>query len=113
MVLRHGENGETYCIGGENEITNLSLALKICELMDELVKEEQFAEFDRFSEGSFKDQIAFVTDRPGHDFRYAINPAKIKKIGWEPSEDFEKNLIGTIRWYLTKYSKKREGGVTC
>ena len=90
-VLERGRIGENYNIGSENEIKNLDLINQICELMQEL----------RPSSTNYKDLISFVKDRPGHDARYSINPAKIKKeLQWEPKVKFKSGLIKTIEWYL-------------
>lgn len=92
MVLDNGVLGDTYNIGGRNERKNLYIAHTICDLLDELKRKE----------GSYKDQIAFVTDRPGHDFRYAIDASKIEnELGWKAEENFESGIRKTIEWYLT------------
>ncbi len=91
LVLDHGILGETYNIGGRNERKNLYIAEAICELLDQL----------RPKERSHKEQITFVTDRPGHDFRYAIDASKIEEnLGWKAKEDFESGILKTIEWYL-------------
>lgn len=90
-VLANGVPGETYNIGGNNEIKNIDVVSSICEILDELVP----------IKGSYKDQIKFVEDRAGHDKRYAIDNRKIKeKLGWEPSESFRSGLRKTIEWYI-------------
>jgi dTDP-glucose 4,6-dehydratase len=92
-VLDRGLIGETYNIGGWNEKTNLEVVTKICELLDELRPKKD--------KTSYKNQITFVSDRPGHDKRYAINANKIKAmLGWEPKEQFETGILKTIQWYL-------------
>ena len=92
-VLNNGLIGETYNIGGWNEKTNLEVVNKICELLDELRPKKD--------KRSYKNQITFVPDRPGHDKRYAINANKIKvMLGWEPKERFETGILKTIQWYL-------------
>jgi len=96
QIFHKGKSGETYLLGGGNEFTNLSIVKKICSLLDELMPK---------SSGSYSEQISFVKDRKGHDFRYAIDASKTKvKIGWEPSEDFSSGLIKTINWYINKYT---------
>ncbi len=90
-VACNGVLGESYCIGGENLKTNKELMTKICFYLDDL----------KPSSISYKELITFVEDRPGHDFRYAINPSKIKNtIGWESRFDFEEKLQETIKWYV-------------
>ncbi len=90
-VLDAGRVGETYNIGGWNEKANLDVVHTLCALLDELVPKA----------GSYKEQIAFVTDRPGHDRRYAIDARKIEReLGWRPAETFETGLKKTVQWYL-------------
>lgn len=92
LVLEKGEIGRSYNIGGENESSNIDLVKMICEILD--LKKPK-------SNGSYKDQISFVADRPGHDARYAINPLRIsKELGWRPSVSLEEGLNLTIQWYL-------------
>jgi dTDP-glucose 4,6-dehydratase len=91
-VLESGRLGETYNIGGWNEKTNLTVVHSICDLLDELQTKET---------GSYRDQIRFVKDRPGHDQRYAIDAHKIEReLGWKPEETFETGLRKTVTWYL-------------
>ena len=92
-VLAQGKVGETYNIGGNQEKTNLSVVHTICDHLDSLQP--------RSDGQSYRDQITFVTDRPGHDRRYAIDASKIKReLGWQPQETFESGLKKTIQWYL-------------
>lgn len=92
-VLRAGRLGETYNIGGETEKANLDVVHAIADALD--------AERPRPDGRSYRDQITFVKDRPGHDRRYAINAAKMKtEMGWTPGETFESGLRKTINWYL-------------
>lgn len=96
LVYKNGVIGETYNIGGRNERKNLYIANVICELLDEMKPKE----------ASYKEQIRFVKDRPGHDFRYAIDATKIEeKLGWEAEENFESGIRKTLVWYLKKYNK--------
>lgn len=93
LVLESGELGETYNIGGHNEKTNLEVVNTICALLDELVPESIYR--------PHADLIAYVTDRPGHDVRYAIDADKIdRSLGWKPQETFNSGLRKTIEWYL-------------
>ncbi|WP_312278087.1 dTDP-glucose 4,6-dehydratase [Kosakonia cowanii] len=90
-VVTQGVAGETYNIGGHNEKQNLDVVHTICDLLDEIVPKE----------GSYRDQITYVTDRPGHDRRYAIDADKIsRELGWKPQETFESGIRKTVRWYL-------------
>jgi len=92
-VITKGRIGETYNIGGNNERQNIELVRTLCTLMD------KFAPMDNAK--SYEDLISFVTDRPGHDMRYAIDSTKIREeLGWEPNEDFESGFRKTVKWYL-------------
>lgn len=98
-VYHKGKAGETYNIGCHNEYQNLDLAQKICALLDELAPE--YKKDSSFS--SYKELISFVTDRPGHDARYAIDPTKInEEIGWKETESFDSGLQQTVKWYLNR-----------
>lgn len=91
-VLEGGRIGETYNVGGWNEQSNLSVVHILCDLLDQLQPK---------ANGSYRDQIKHVTDRPGHDRRYAIDARKIEKeLGWKPTETFETGLRKTVAWYL-------------
>lgn len=92
-VLEAGRIGEVYNIGGKNEKTNLDVVNTLCTILDELKP--------RTDGQSYKTQITFVQDRPGHDRRYAINAAKIEQeLGWKPAETFDSGIRKTISWYL-------------
>jgi dTDP-glucose 4,6-dehydratase len=92
-VLDAGDPGQTYNIGGWNERTNLDVVTMLCDVLDELRP--------RADGRSYRDQIAFVKDRPGHDRRYAIDARKIETgLGWRPAETFESGIRKTVRWYL-------------
>lgn len=96
LVATKGKVGETYNIGGHNEKKNIEVVQTIC---DELEKHRPR------KEGSYRDLITFVKDRPGHDLRYAIDASKIEKeLGWKPQEKFETGLQKTIKWYLENES---------
>jgi dTDP-glucose 4,6-dehydratase len=91
-VLAGGRCGETYNIGGWNEMPNLTIVRTICSLLDEM-RPDPAGQYDRL--------ITFVTDRPGHDRRYAIDARKIEReLGWRPAETFETGIRKTVRWYL-------------
>ncbi len=91
-VLEKGAPGETYNIGGHNEKRNIEVIHTICDTLDEIRPR---------STGSYREQITFVIDRPGHDFRYAIDAEKIKADpGWSPKESFETGIRKTVAWYL-------------
>lgn len=90
-VLKNGENGRTYNIGGENEAKNIDIALMICSILDK----------KRPGLKPYKDLISFVTDRPGHDMRYAIDPTRIRtELNWRPSVSLQVGLEKTVLWYL-------------
>lgn len=92
-IFQDGIPGETYNIGGNNELTNLTVVQTICQILDELVPQPDF---------SYQSLITFVKDRPGHDRRYAINGSKIQReLGWQPQESFATGIRKTIQWYLT------------
>ena len=93
LVADQGRVGETYCIGGNAERTNLQVVHAICAELDRQRPREDGT--------SYAEQIAFVTDRPGHDFRYAIDAGKIRdELGWEPRESFKSGIARTVAWYL-------------
>lgn len=92
-VLEKGKVGETYNVGGRSELTNLSVVNTLCEILDELRALPD--------EASYKSQITFVRDRPGHDRRYAIDADKIEReLEWRPSETFNTGIRKTVEWYL-------------
>jgi len=92
LVATKGKLGRSYNIGGENERTNLELVQTICGILDRAQPRDS---------GSYADLITFVTDRPGHDARYAIDPTRIREeLGWRPSVTVEEGLEKTVRWYL-------------
>ena len=96
-VLEAGAPGETYNIGGWNEKPNIDIVHTICSLLDKLSPHVDGKHYN--------EQITFVTDRPGHDRRYAINSNKIKRdLGWEPGETFETGIHKTVQWYLDSQS---------
>ncbi|MZI95812.1 dTDP-glucose 4,6-dehydratase [Vibrio sp. CAIM 722] len=95
-VVTEGQVGETYNIGGHNEKANIDVVKTICSLLEELVPTKPSGV------ENYSDLITYVTDRPGHDVRYAIDPSKIgKELGWVPEETFESGIRKTVEWYLT------------
>ena len=93
LVATEGKPFETYNIGGKNEKTNLQVVDTICDLLEDVKP--------RASHARYKDLITHVQDRPGHDFRYAIDTSKIEReLGWKPQETFETGMARTVQWYL-------------
>lgn len=100
-VVTEGVIGETYNIGGHNEKQNIEVVHTICDLLEELVPNNTHSKAAGNEQG-FKGLITYVTDRPGHDVRYAIDASKIEKeLGWKPEESFETGIRQTVEWYLT------------
>ena len=96
-VVSKGRVGETYTVGGNNEMTNIDLVRTLCRIMDRMRPRQGGA--------IHEDLITFVTDRPGHDMRYAIDASKLKReLGWEPNHDHEALLGSTVTWYLDNQS---------
>ncbi len=92
VVLQKGEVGRTYNIGGRAELANIDVVKTICSALDNFVPRKQ---------GQYADLITYVSDRPGHDFRYAIDCTRIEKeLGWVPSHTFNEGILETVRWYL-------------
>lgn len=114
-VVTEGKIGETYNIGGHNEKANIDVVKTICSILEELVPNKPN------NIENYSDLITYVTDRPGHDLRYAINATKIKnELNWVPDETFETGLRKTVEWYLSnpewcesvqdnKYNRERLG----
>jgi len=101
LAYREGKAGETYNVGGHNEWKNLDLVRSICTIMNDVVSEGP--------DGDYANLIQFVTDRPGHDLRYAIDPTKIERdLGWRHQGSFEQHLRETILWYVNKYRAQEE-----
>jgi dTDP-glucose 4,6-dehydratase len=100
LVLERGTVGETYNVGGRNERTNLHVVERICDLLDEV---------NPNGNGSHRNLISFVTDRPGHDRRYAIDASKLEReLGWCAEENFETGICKTVRWYVDHQTWWRE-----
>lgn len=96
LAFFKGKAGEVYNIGGKNERDNLYIVNTICGLLDKILPRDK----------SYKELISFVKDRPGHDFRYAIDASKIEsELKWEAEENFETGIKKTVNWYLNKYSE--------
>ena len=96
-IIKKGRPGETYNIGGNNEIKNIDIVKLVCSIMDKLKPLK--------SSKKYSDLIKFVKDRPGHDLRYAIDAKKLhKEIGWSPKENFKSGVLKTVRWYLENES---------
>lgn len=90
-ILTHGNVGDVYNVGGKNELDNLSLVKQICKLLDTAKPHSH----------KYEQLISFVTDRPGHDWRYAINNSKIQnELGWEPAHNLQQGLVETIHFYI-------------
>jgi len=97
LAFNDGGSGETYVIGGDNEWKNIDLVREICSLLNEEAPNESI--------GDYSELITFVADRPGHDFRYAIDASKIKReLGWQPADAFRERLRETVRWYIRRYN---------
>lgn len=96
-IIKNGRVGYSYCVGSDNEMTNLSLVHTICELVDQMhVDTRSF---------SCKQLITYVADRPGHDFRYATDASQLKEhTGWFPKVSFQDGLKETVRWYADRYN---------
>ena len=93
LVNEKGVPGETYNVGGHNERTNLEVVKTVCAILDELRPR---------ASGKYEDLITYVTDRPGHDLRYAIDPSKLmNELGWKPQENFDTGIRRTVEWYLS------------
>ncbi len=93
LAFERGRLGESYCIGGHNERSNIEVVKTICSILDELCPKQDGK--------SYIELISYVTDRAGHDFRYAMDPTKIENdLGWKPQENFESGIRKTVQWYL-------------
>jgi dTDP-glucose 4,6-dehydratase len=98
LVFQKGKSGETYNVGGRNERSNLEIVNTICKILNKIIPRE--------NKTSYSKLISFVNDRPGHDFRYAIDASKIEnELHWKADENFETGIIKTVKWYLNKYNK--------
>jgi len=96
-IATRGQPGETYCVGGNEERTNIDVVLTVCSILDELLPQSQHRPHANL--------ITYVADRPGHDARYAIDASKIEReLGWRPQETFESGIKKTVQWYLDNRS---------
>ena len=101
LVNEKGKDGETYNVGGHNERTNLEVVQTICSILDELIVKKPLNRLTAQPLNRFEELITYVTDRPGHDLRYAIDPSKLmNELGWKPEENFETGIRKTVQWYL-------------
>ena len=101
-VLRRGQNGETYLVGGHSERRNIDIATQICRILDEMSPR---------AGGPYEKLLSSVTDRLGHDFRYAINSNVIEsELGWSPAETFDTGIRKTVKWYLANPRHLERGG---
>lgn len=109
QVLKKGEVGTTYAIGARNELTNLEVVYGICAALQTVLPEDQNPNLVEVGVSSYEKLITFVPDRPGHDFRYAIDPSRIEsQLGWKAKKSFEAGLLETIAWYIENQSWCRE-----
>ena len=120
-ALKKGQLGETYCVGGRSEMENIQIVRRICGLLDELRPIAENEQAKNSGHSRYEDLITYVTDRPGHDRRYAINSDRIEaECGWSPAETFDTGIRKTVEWYLKnpdwgseiaekKYARERLG----
>ena len=94
-IIQKGEFGERYCVGGENELENITLVKKIAEYL-----------------GKDPGLIKYVNDRPGHDLKYSTNISKMRSLGWEPKTNFDSALKNTIEWYKERFKEKNEDRIS-
>ena len=107
LVLTEGKLGETYNIGGNNEIKNINIVKEICSILDDYHKESKYSFLKKTNLDSFHELINYVEDRKGHDRRYAIDSSKIsRELKWLPKENFNSGIKKTIDWYLNNYREK-------
>lgn len=113
LAYEKGRPGEVYTVGASNEQKNLNLVHKICDVLEDVAPPVEIPELRERGLASYRDLIRFVTDRPGHDRRYAIDSTKIgRELGWQPEVGFEAGLRRTIEWYLSnpKWVDQASGG---
>ncbi len=113
LAFEKGTPGHVYVVGANNEQKNLNLVHEICNILDEVAPPEEIPDLRERGLKSYRELISFVTDRPGHDRRYAIDSARIRhELGWQPEVGFEAGLRRTIEWYLSnpKWVDEASGG---
>jgi len=113
IAFEKGKPGEVYTIGGNNEQKNINVVNQICRILDEVAPPEEILQLRGQGLKSYKELIRFVTDRPGHDRRYAIDSARVRReLGWQAEVGFEVGLRRTIEWYLSnpKWVDQASGG---
>ena len=110
-VMSEGQLGETYNIGGNAERKNIDVVRSICNILEDLAPDNPYSKMGKCSaEVGFASLIEFVTDRSGHDKRYAIDASKIEKtLGWKPQESFETGLRKTVEWYVGQFKTGQLG----
>ncbi len=114
VAFERGRSGEVYTIGGNNEQKNINVVNQICDILDDVAPPEEIPQLREQGLKSYKELIRFVTDRPGHDRRYAIDSARIRReLGWQAEVGFEAGLRQTIEWYLSnpKWVDQASGGL--
>ena len=98
LIIKTGKKGDSYNIGGENEISNINLVKFICNKLDDISPN---------SNGSYKNLISFIKDRPGHDLRYAVDSSKLKNdLGWKSKNTFHESMDYTLKWYLKNFIRR-------
>jgi dTDP-glucose 4,6-dehydratase len=113
IAFEKGRPGEVYVIGGSNEQKNIGLVNQICNILDDVAPPMEVPQLRERGLKSYAELIRFVADRPGHDHRYAVDPARItRELGWQPEVPFEAGLRRTIEWYLSnpKWVDQASGG---
>jgi dTDP-glucose 4,6-dehydratase len=113
LAYEKGQPGEVYAIGASNEQKNLNLIHQICDILDDVAPPDEIPDLRDKNLKSYRDLIRFVSDRPGHDRRYAIDSARIQReLGWQPEVGFEAGLRRTVEWYLSnpKWVDQASGG---
>jgi dTDP-glucose 4,6-dehydratase len=113
VAFEQGRPGEVYAVGAKNEQKNINLVHQVCSILDDIAPPVEVPQLREQGLKTYSELINFVTDRPGHDHRYAIDPSKItRELGWQPEVDFESGLRQTVEWYLSnpKWVDQASGG---